>query len=101
MVLILVAALSLYPMALGLGYFDPYRLGYGDPLFLGGLLLVTVYALFRQWWLPAMLIPLAVLAWAAGWYASPNLWDYLIDPFLAAYAAATLILAGLRNQTAT
>lgn len=91
LVLIVLAALFLYPMALGLGYFNPYRLGYGDPLFLSGLLLVTVFAVFRYWWLPVMLISLAVLAWAAGWYASPNLWDYLVDPFLAIYAAGSLV----------
>ena len=34
---------------------------------------------------------LAVLAWAAGWYESGNLWDYLIDPMVAGYAVFALL----------
>jgi hypothetical protein len=84
--LILLAALGLYPMALGIGYFDPYRLGYGNPWFLGGLLLVALITCFYQCWTLALAIAFAVLAWDVGWYESDNLWDYLLDPFLAIYA---------------
>ncbi|MGA8146917.1 MAG: hypothetical protein WB870_04985 [Gallionellaceae bacterium] len=92
--LIALAALGLYPMALGISSFDPYRLGYGDPLFLGALLVVSVMAYFKQLGLMALAIPLAVLAWSLGWSESPNLWDYLLDPFLAVYAIGAVLKKG-------
>ena len=90
LILIAVAAMGLYPMALGLGFFDPYRLGYGNQWFIGGLLLVALVACFRQLPLAALAIALAVFAWSVGWYESTNLWDYLLDPLLAIYAICAL-----------
>jgi hypothetical protein len=80
------AALALYPMALGFSAFDPYRLGYGDPLFVTSLLLVALAAWIRKYHLIASCIAFAILAWTAGWYESGNLWDYLLDPWVAIYA---------------
>jgi hypothetical protein len=87
---IALAALALYPMALGIGAYDPYRLGYGDPLFVAVLLLIVLIAWFRKSFLLVLCIALATLAWATGWYESDNLWDYLIDPFVSIYALATI-----------
>jgi hypothetical protein len=89
--LIVLAALALYPMALGWGSFDPYRLGYGDPWFLSGLLIVALAAAFWEAPEVALVIALAVLAWSAGWYESTNLWDYLLDPLVATYAFGALV----------
>lgn len=93
----------LYPTTLGLGPFDPYRLGYGDPWLLGALLALAALALHRRLHLPAALVALAVLAWASSVGESRNLWDYLLDPFLAAWGlAATAARLGrcrLRRQT--
>ncbi len=86
MLSIALAALALYPMALGVSVFDPYRLGYGEPLFVAALLLVALAAWIRKYHLIASCIALAILAWAAGWYESDNLWDYLLDPWIAIYA---------------
>lgn len=88
----LVAALF-YPLALGWGDFDPYRLGY-QPWRL--VLVLTLPALYCWWrgqsiWL--WLLAVDLLAWAAGLLESRNLWDTLLDPLL---AVACLILA-LRN----
>lgn len=90
LILIALGALGLYPMALGIGLFDPYQLGYGNPWFIGGLLLVALVACFRQLPVVALTIALAVLAWSIGWYESSNLWDYLLDPLLAIYAVSAL-----------
>ena len=93
--LIALAALALYPMALGLGAFDPYRLGYGNRLFITMLLLAALAAWFWKYYLVALCIALATLAWAIGWYESGNLWDYLLDPFVSIYAlAVTMSHAG-------
>lgn len=95
-ILIALAALGLYPMALGIGFFDPYRLGYGNPWFMGGLLLLALAACFRRLPVIPLAIALAVLAWGIGWYESNNLWDYLLDPLLAIYAISALVRQGMQ-----
>lgn len=92
---ILLASLALYPLALGLGMFDPYRLGYGHPGFMAGLLLLALASWFWRFYLPALCLALAVLAWRVGWYESGNLWDYLLDPLLAVYAGGALLRRGV------
>ena len=98
LILIALAALALYPMALGVGAFDPYRLGYGDPLFVTSLLLLTLAAWFWKFFLIALCIAFATFAWVVGWYESSNLWDYLLDPFVAIYALAAIMTRALRAQ---
>jgi hypothetical protein len=85
---ILIAAILFYPLALGLGMFDPYRLGYGNLWFMLALLGLAAWSSLRYSTLFALCIALAVAAWSVGWYESPNLWDYLLDPWLAVYAFA-------------
>jgi hypothetical protein len=91
--LIALVALVFYPMALGASAYDPYRLGYGTPQFVVVLLMLAFVAWFRKYSLVALCISLAILAWAIGWYESGNLWDYLLDPFVAIYAM-TAIMGG-------
>ncbi|MRD72240.1 hypothetical protein GH865_03105 [Rhodocyclus tenuis] len=86
-------ALLLYPLALGAAYYDPYRWGFGEPAFLGSLLVLSLLAIAARLPLVAVAISLAVLAWAAGVYESRNLWDYLLDPLLALYAFAACLRA--------
>jgi hypothetical protein len=88
---IALSALAFYPMALGAGVFDPYRLGYGSVQFVVVLLLFALAAWLRGLALIALCVALATLAWASGWYESGNLWDYLIDPFVAIYALAAMM----------
>jgi hypothetical protein len=97
LILIVIAALALYPFALGVSAFDPYRLGFGNLWFIAGLLIVVSAAWFRQYTLIAMSISLAVLAWSVGWYESNNLWNYLLDPWLAIYSCGALVKKGWRN----
>jgi hypothetical protein len=92
---ILITAVLFYPLALGLGMFDPYRLGYGNLWFMAALLVIAVWSGLRYSMLLALCIALAVAAWSAGWYESPNLWDYLLDPWLAVYALAVQLKKGL------
>lgn len=96
LVLIALAAMVFYPLALGMGEFDPYRLGYGDPQFVAEMLLVALAAWLWKYDLIAACIVLATLAWTVGWYESGNLWDYLLDPFIALYAWFALTLRGVR-----
>ena|SRR5450759_1721389 len=96
LILIVLAALALYPMALGVGAYDPYRLGYGNPQFVAMLLLLALSAWFWKSSLIALCIAFATLAWTVGWYESNNLWDYLLDPFLSIYALAAIIICGVK-----
>lgn len=88
---ILITAVLFYPLVLGLGMFDPYRLGYGDLWFMFALLGLAMWSGLRYSTLLALCIALAVAAWGIGWYESPNLWDYLLDPWLAVYALASQV----------
>ena len=88
------AGLALYPMALGLGMFDPYALGY-LPWF--ALAVSAVAAL--TWWLPnnqliAVWLTAALLAHYFRVGESDNLIDYLLDPisFILASVWATRML---------
>jgi len=84
-------ALLLYPTALGLTYFDLYALGY-YPIILGPLVFVLfTTALWFGLTLPAVLLFAGFLAFALGILESDNLWDYLIDPVVAAYALYVVI----------
>ena len=92
--LIALAAMFLYPMALGLGGYDPYALGFGSHGFFAALLVVTLVAgwMHRRWIMLGIL--LSATAWLAGILESRNLWDYLMDPLLATFAVCSLARAG-------
>ena len=80
------AALFLYPLALGWGDWDAYRLGWGSPGLWAVLLVLSLACWAKGFRLLPVLVALALLAWAAGALESTNLWDYLIDPWLAVAA---------------
>jgi hypothetical protein len=90
LLVLVLAACALYPLALGAASYDSYRWGYGEPWFLGVLLVIALAGVVLRMPLVALSISLAVLAWAVGWYESGNLWDYLIDPLLAIYGVFAL-----------
>ena len=77
------AALFLYPLALGWGDWDAYRLGWGAPGMWVALVLVSLVCWVQGLKLLPILVALALLAWTAGLLESTNLWDYLLDPWLA------------------
>jgi len=79
-------AVALYPLSLGVGMFDPYRYGFACVAFIIALFIIALTAWIRRSDLIALCIALAAFAWSIGWYESSNLWDYLVDPFLAIYA---------------
>lgn len=97
LLLIALAALTLYPLALGIGAFDPYSLGYGNSQFVTVLLLLGLGAWFKKYYWITLCVSLATFAWAIGWYESDNLWDYLLDPFVAIYAQAAIITHTLQR----
>jgi hypothetical protein len=90
------ASLFLYPLALGWGDWDPYRLGWGSPVLWGSLLLVSLFFMLMGLGLLPLVVALALLAWTAGILESSNLWDYLMDPWLALVAIFQCASAGIQ-----
>ncbi len=77
----LLAGMALYPMALGLGPFDPYGAGWHFSwlfisLFIATLLLLMLNNRF------ALVLLATILAYDCHLLESGNLWDYLVDPIL-------------------
>ena len=93
--IITLLALLLYPMALGIGMFDPYRLGYAPLTLIVMLSVVAALALWTHRYLVAVVIVFSILAWSIGWYESTNLWDYLLDPIVSVYAIVALVKRGM------
>jgi hypothetical protein len=85
---VVVLACLFYALALGVGSFDPYNLGFqARPLVvaLAGVGLILAWTGERA---ALFLLSGALLAYAAGVYA--NLWDALIDPILVLLTAVVL-----------
>lgn len=83
-------AIVFYPLALGFGMVDPYVWGYGS---LGLLIAVILFAIvcgLAGWTKGVWILSLAMIAWASHWHESANLWDYLLDPFLAIWALVAI-----------
>ena len=86
MTAVAVAALFLYPMALGWGDWDAYRPGWGSWGMLLALLVLCAVCWAKGLWVLPALVALALLAWTFGLMESGNLWDYLLDPWLSLFA---------------
>jgi hypothetical protein len=86
-----VGGLALYPMALGLGSFDPYEWGWSfSPLFvvIGALTVLLIWKQNRF----GVLLVLAAVAFQLHLLESTNYWDYLLDPI---YSLVSIVwLAG-------
>jgi len=76
---LMVLALALYPMALGLGDFDPYGLGFSGPTLPLALCMAALWAWFGGYRHTAILLLAVLWSWLLGLGESVNLWDYLLD----------------------
>jgi hypothetical protein len=91
------AGLFLYPMALGLGPFDPYGLGgHFGPLFVAVAVLASILILRRNRF--GIVLVLAIAAWHLRAVESGNYWDCLIDPFYFVASVGTLMVWGWRAR---
>ena len=93
-----VIALAFYPFALGLGMIDPYAWGYGAITFYIGVLAFAVICGLANWNKGVWIIALAIIAWSVHWHESANLWDYLLDPFLALWSIIALVTVIYRQR---
>jgi hypothetical protein len=79
-----------YPLALGFGMVDPYAWGFGSIALLIAIILFAVACGLAGWIKGVWIISFAIMAWAAHWHESANLWDYVLDPFLAIWAVIAI-----------
>ena len=91
-------SLCFYPFALGLGMIDPYAWGYGSIALFVAVLFFGLVCGLANWTKGVGIIAIAIIAWAAHWHESANLWDYLLDPFLAIWAMIALIAMIYRRR---
>ncbi|MBU3555045.1 hypothetical protein [Polynucleobacter sp. UB-Piko-W3] len=91
-------AIVFYPLALGIGMIDPYAWGYESVLFFIAVLLFAVVCGLANWSKGVWIIAIGILAWAAHWHESANLWDYLLDPFLAIWSLIAVFGALYRRR---
>lgn len=98
------AAVFLYPLALGWGDWDAYRAGWAAGPAAPGLWLALLVLSLGCWVkgfrLLPLLVGLALLAWCWGLLESTNLWDYLMDPWLAVASLFQCIRQGVMQLRA-
>jgi preprotein translocase subunit SecE len=93
---IALAALFLYPLALGWGDWDLYQPGWGSWGMLLALLLICLACWANGLWVLPTLVALAMIAWSLDLMESGNLWDYLLDPWLSAFALGRVFIKCLQ-----
>ena len=85
-----------YPSALGLLDVDTYVFGYQDAMS-WCVLIASGIAVYCRYRILGLCLASAVLAHLLSLHESPNLWDYLIDPWLCLAAVCALIAASCRR----
>ena len=95
-----VAAMFLYPLALGWGDWDAYRPGWGSWGMLATLLVLCIVCWAKNLRVLPVFVALALLAWSLGWMESGNLWDYLLDPWLSLYSLGFVFIKCVQAATA-
>jgi hypothetical protein len=96
----LIGGIMLYPMALGVGGFDPYELGWGFSWLFLLLMGPTILLLLRENRF-GIVMAACILGYDFQLLESPNLWDYLIDPVYVLISCAALtswLIRGLQHR---
>lgn len=93
----LLAGIALYSTVLSGRGPDVYSWGYG-PALAWVALAASVAAACSGRWLLAVLFLGTVIVWQLGVTPSTNLWDYAIDPFIFAGAAAHILGRGVASR---
>lgn len=90
-------ALLLYPAAMGLSMFDPYRLGYAPSYLLAFVLAISLALWLIRNYFGAALLTAATAVFLLDFRSQDNFWDYLIDPLLSLYCLSVVGSYGLRR----
>lgn len=92
-----ISGLALYPLALGLMWIDPYRLGFSSFYLILPLAVLSILG-YRARRGAAVIILAGMIAFNIGFLESTNLWDYLIDPIVTLYAWTWIIMDVRRTK---
>jgi hypothetical protein len=95
--IVLLLAVTLYPMALGVGAYDPYALGFRPWALLTAIAALGVLATLRGYLVSKSIVVVVLIGYWLRVLDSQNLWDYLIDPILGIFAIIYLLRYFLRN----
>lgn len=95
--IVLLLAVTLYPMALGVGPYDPYTLGFRPLALLTAIAALGVLATLRGYLVSRTIVLVVLVGYWLRVLDSQNLWDYLIDPILGIFAVIYLLKYSLRN----
>jgi len=87
---------ALYPMALGLGDFDPYSWGWGFSALFPIVCVTTIVLIWNKNRF-GLVLGLAIAAFDLRTLESPNFWDYLVDPVYWLLSVCVLVAAGLKR----
>lgn len=88
---VLTLAITLYPMALGVGPYDSYALGYQPSALLTLVAAMGVLAVQKKYWVSAATVVVVLFGYWLRVLPSQNLWDYLLDPILVIFAIIYLL----------
>lgn len=93
---VLCMGVILYPLALGLGQFDPYRLGYHPYSLLALMFMAALYFWYKGYNFLLLVVISAVVGLQLGLLESNNFWDYLLDAVLWLVCIARYLRSGLK-----
>lgn len=85
-------AIVFYPSSLGAAPFNLYNLGYQTEGMLLVMAILSLIASATRCYLCALLLIVAALGHSFQLLESSNIWDYLIDPFLALYCIFSCVV---------
>lgn len=88
---VLTFAITLYPMALGVGPYDSYALGYQPSALLTLVAAMGVLAVQKKYWVSAATVVVVLFGYWLRVLPSQNLWDYLLDPILVIFTIIYLL----------
>ncbi len=88
---VLTLAFTLYPMALGVGPYDSYMLGYQPSVLLTLVAAMGVLAVQKKYWVSAATVVVVLFGYWLRVLPSQNFWDYLLDPILVIFAVIHLL----------
>lgn len=87
-----IAAVALYPSALGLTAFDLYAHGYYPTILAPALFVLFAFSVWSRSTQAAVSLGAAYVFFVLGLLESDNLWDYVLDPVLTVYAFSLLVI---------
>lgn len=92
---VLVCGILIYLAAFGVVTFDLYQLGYSSVSLIAALTVAAVAAAVARFNILFSVLVSAAAGFQLHLLHSHNIWDYLVDPLLVIYAAASLSIAAV------